>query len=843
MSACNDCLTCPCRVYPQLIRPLSVGQRDIMVIGEAITAGEARKGEVMTGPGADILKQTMAKVGLPTDTRIVHYTTAIACAVPRKKGKQFPKEPTVYCRDRLLREIAAVKPKYVITLGKVAFQTLSGNYNVKITEEYARPREFSVDSSGFITKTTVIPIMHPALIIRAPGDFKPFLASLFLIANLYSGGSAHDTGETKWQILDTEAKIDQALQFLPRFSRVAADIETTGLDYRIVDFLVLGICFGKNKVLVIPREMMHRIAEFFDLPNIKWTWQGGKYDKKVLWRRKLGTVSIDMDTMYMHCVLDETSSHDLGSLTRNYLQAAEYKYKMNQNWKVVTLDTYPQFFEALVERVAVDADYTYQLEDVLMEEIDRPENACLKKLYHTLIVPASNFLSRVEQNGMLVDKDYLDEMNGKYDVLIAEIKDEVEEAAAPYWNRDLYMAESGAKSAPVRFNPASPKQMAWMVFDRLKLRPRRKKGRSTDKDILNSIETDLPLIKKVLEYRSTQKEQSTYIEGTLKARDTDGRVRTTFSLHIAATGRLTSKEPNVQNVTSANGVGNVRRAHIPKEGFILGEIDYAGAELRWLAFLSRCPVMMDVFKTDRNLHVETATALYGPHFTKQQKLRAKATNFGIPYGREDQSFVDEFNMSREDAHEMRMGWLNKYYGCRDYLQWCADQVALGNYLETPWGRRRRFGLVTPESLHNLQNEARNFPIQSSSSDLLLYCAMKMEKPLKKEFNTSITDLVHDSALMEIPNDVEIIKAVGEYAAGVMAQAPIDLFNCDVPFKTDFEVGADWGNLVGFNTDTKQVFWEDKVTDKDVFMDYGAWVKDAYHHHIYKTEWYKSLRTL
>jgi len=97
--------------------------------------------------------------------------------------------------------------------------------------------------------------------------------------------------------------------------------------------------------------------------------------------------------------------------------------------------------------------------------------------------------------------------------------------------------------------------------------------------------------------------------------------------------------------------------------------------------------------------------------------------------------------------------------------------------------------------------------------------------------------------MEIPNDVEIIKAVGEYAAGVMAQAPIDLFNCDVPFKTDFEVGADWGNLVGFNTDTKQVFWEDKVTDKDVFMDYGAWVKDAYHHHIYKTEWYKSLRTL
>ena len=839
MSACNDCKDCPCKIYPQLIRPLTVGHRDIMVIGEVITPTEARKGEVMTGAGADILKQTMVKVGLPIDSETVHFTTAVACAVPRKKGKPFPKEPTMYCHYRLLREIEAVNPKFVIVLGKVAYQTLTGNYNVKITEEYARPREFNWGSIS----TTVIPVMHPALIIRAPGDYKPFLASMFLIASLYVGGSTYDTGEVKWQILDKEAKIDQALRFLTKFTRVSADIETTDLDYRVAEFLVMGICFAKNKVLIIPREMRHRVAEFYQLPNIKWTWQGGKYDKKVQWRRKIATVPLDNDTMYQHYVLDETSSHDLGSLTKNYLQAAPYKYKMNQNWKSITLESYHTFFEALVERVAVDCDYTYQLEDVLMSEINRPENACLERLYRTLIIPAASFLSRVEQNGMLVDKDYLDKMNVKYDILIAKIKEEVEEAAAPYWNRELYMKEADAKSAPARFNPGSPKQMAWMVFDRLKLKPRIKKGRSTDKDILKSIDTDLPLIKKVLEYRSTQKEQSTYIEGTLKARDVDGRVRTTFNLHIAATGRLTSKEPNVQNVTSANGVGNVRRAYIPRKGFILGEIDYSGAELRWLAFLSRCPVMMDVFKTNRNLHVETATALYGPHFNKAQKLRAKATNFGIPYGREDKSFMDEFGMSKEEAHDMRMGWLNKYYGCRDYLQWCADQVILGNYLETPWGRRRRFGLVTPQTLANLQNEARNFPIQSSSSDLLLYCSMKMEKTLLKEYNARILDLIHDSDLLEIPNDPQYIQAVNEYANEVMVQAPIDLFNCDVPFKTDFEIGADWGNLVGFDSKTGNVFWEDPDTGKEIYKPYELWIPDAYHHEIYQTEWYKSLRTL
>ena len=226
-------------------------------------------------------------------------------------------------------------------------------------------------------------------------------------------------------------------------------------------------------------------------------------------------------------------------------------------------------------------------------------------------------------------------------------------------------------------------------------------------------------------------------------------------------------------------------------------------------------------------------------------VRATSKDVGkpIPYGREDKSFMDEFNMSKEEAHTMRMGWLDKYYGCRDYLQWCADQVTLGNYLETPWGRRRRFGLVTPESLHNLQNEARNFPIQSSSSDLLLYCAMEVEKPLLRNFDTRITDLIHDSLLLEMPYDVEIVAAVGKYVSDVMIQAPIDLFNCDVPFKTDYEVGADWGNLVGFDVTSKQVFWEDSRTDKDIYMDYNEWLQKAYHYDIYETKWYKSLKAI
>lgn len=169
----------------------------------------------------------------------------------------------------------------------------------------------------------------------------------------------------------------------------------------------------------------------------------------------------------------------------------------------------------------------------------------------------------------------------------------------------------------------------------------------------------------------------------------------------------------------------------------------------------------------------------------------------IPYGREAQSLAEEFDISKQEAQEMIDGWLGKYHGAADYLKWCAEQVQLGNFLETPFGRRRRFGLVTPQSLHGLQNEAKNFPIQSSSSDLLLWCCIKMEDILR-DFQTAMLNLVHDSTVLEIPADVETIKAVGRIANEIMTSAPVQLFDCPIPFKTDFEIGLNWGELVTFD---------------------------------------------
>ncbi len=822
MAICENCYKCPGRVYPQMTKLIDTRHRPILVITETITAIEAKHNQIMTGTAGSILKQTMLKVGLPTDEDHVAYTAVTLCAVPHRKGNStFPSELIRNCRDRLLREILAIKPKIVLACGKTAMQALTGNMKLKVSEEYGRVRQYN-----FLPGITVIPIMHPGLIARAPGDYKAFVGMLQLAATIYKGGTTKDTGVTEWTVLDTPEKIQQALYNLHvlhakgQLSYVACDVETTGLDYREAEFLVMGVCYAKNKVYIIPREMRQYAKQF--LENVPWklVWQHGKYDKKVLWKRGIANPPIDDDIIYMHYALDETSPHDLGYLSKIYLQAEEYKYKMNQNWKNITLETYPKYFEGLCERVAVDCDYTYQLVPILKAELEKEPR--LKNLYENLLIPAANFLARVEQNGILINPDFLQELNVKYDAELDRILAEIEELAEPFWDPVLYREQTGAKSAPERFNPGSPQQMAWMIYDRLKLKPRIKKGRSTNKEVLKSIEPMPKLIAKVLKYRTIQKEQSTYVKGLLNAQDDDGRVRTTFNLHVTTTGRLSSSEPNVQNQPSVHGIGNIRRAFISRKGYILAEVDYSGAELRWLAFLSSCPVLTKVFLEDRNLHDETARALYGPNFTKEQRMRAKAVNFGIPYGREAQSFVDEFAISKEEAQRMIDGWLDTYYGAKKYLNWCAQQVIVGNYLETPFGRRRRFGLVTPESLHALQNEARNFPIQSSSSDLLLVSAMDMEKTLLEKYDTYILNLIHDSILLEIPAKKEIVIAVSKYTNEIMTKKPVELFNCFVPFKTDFEIGFTWGDLVAFNYNTGNIEVE-KEDGSIEEIDFNEWL--------------------
>lgn len=797
----ENCKGCSGELFPRYSSYKTTSPEDknkLMVILERPSASEVKANKYGISPGAEVLKQTLEKIGMPSDEKNVYYAVALKCAIPKTKNGKIPKDCIENCHSYINEEILRIKPELILVCGSTALQAVLGRTNIKITQEYGRLQQ--------IHGINMIPIMNPNLILRAPKDYKPFLVQLNYAKTVFFNVKPKDIGKLNWKVLTTNKECLEMHKFLMEkgIKYLAVDIETTGLDYREAEVLVTGFAYGPNDGFVIPRECNDILHNFLEWGAWKLIWHNGMFDKKMLRHRALANPMIDEDTMLLHYMTDETSKHDLGYLSKIYLNAEEYKFKMNQNWKVVTLETYPEFYEALCERVAVDALYTYQVwEKVRREVADVPR---LNTAYEKLMIPAANFLNIVEHNGMLVDPEYLEDLNVKYAIELERLMREITELASPHWNPEDYVKASGAKSIPTAFNPASSKQMSWMVFDKLKLRPRIKKGKSTDKTVLNSIDPKPKLIAKVLEYRTVQKEKSTYVEGLLNARDGDGRVHTTFTLHIAATGRLTSKEPNVQNQPSANGIGNIRKAFIAPKGYVLAEIDYTGAELKWLAHLSNCPVLGDIFEQNRNLHDETSVALYGENFTKQERMRAKAANFGIAYGREARSFKDEFDISMADAQAIVDGWLNKYHGARDYLQWCADQVVAGNFLESPFGRRRRFGLVTKESLHDLQNEARNFPIQSASSDLTLVSAMNMLKRFQElDLPVKIINLVHDSVLLEIKDDVGIINRVGYEASKIMCELPKTLFDCKIPFTTDYEVGYSWGELKGFESMSPEEF--------------------------------------
>lgn len=832
---CYNCENCKYNHFPRL-NSIDIQPCDILVIGDIPIAKEVYNNKVMQGPGRQIMDKAFKQVGI---NKKIHYITAVCCAIP-KKGKIGT--DILNCHDVLIDTIHACNPQAILVLGKTAYQVVTERTNDKITEKYGRFLEVpQID-------VPIMAVTNPGLVIRSPNEYKPLIQMLLKFKQVVFGDDLYDSGETTWTVLQTDEDFDKFLQFcedtnFPEKHLWGADIETTDLDYRYAEFCVLGLSYEKNKSFVIARSLRERVREFWSLAKRKkWriVWQHGKYDKKVLWRRNLGIVDIDEDTLYQHYLLDETSAHDLGYLTKVYINAEEYKYKMNQNFKAVTLETYDSFFDALCERVAVDADYTRQVSIVLNEQLSKPENKALKYLYDTLMIPVANFLSRVEQNGVLIDEKFLKDLDAVYQQRIEDILKEIQYEARYDWDPEQYKRDTGAKSAQAVFNPGSPKQMSWMVFNKLGLKPRVRRGNSSSEEVLTSIENPPKIIELVLKYRGVKKEHSTYVLGLLKRRDIDGKVRANFNPAGTATGRLSCKEPNLQNLPATNGVGNIRRSVLAPKGYVLAEIDYSGAELRWLAVLSKDKVLTRIFQEGVNLHDETARLMFGDNFTKADRMKAKTVNFGIVYGRQAKSLADMFDIPLDEAQSIIDKWLGAYPQAKEYLDWCVNTVKRGGYIQSPFGNRRRFGCVSPASFDSLCNEAKNFAIQNASSQLLLLCCLTIEDELRSR-GVTIINLIHDSVLIQCPDDPETVHWACNLVGETMISMPKKVFNTEVPFAYDVDMGFDWGTLSAYDVNTQTL--EVKEDGEKKIISYKEWHDKYQPKDKYEEDWYKQAMSV
>jgi DNA polymerase-1 len=679
------------------------------------------------------------------------------------------------CRERLGIELQGSPRDLILTFGATALKSITGNHNIKITHERGRVIETRYGK--------VLPTIHPAAVLRGYSDFPKLLKDVQYAASLLDGGSVRTAGNTKHTVVRQET-LGKAVAFLLRKKMLAADIETSGFNPLVDRVLSLAVSWDNNKVAVFPDELLgtKEVRRLLESQGPKWVWHNGKFDTAFL--RAMGiNARVDGDTMLMHYALDEArGTHDLKQLAGDYLGAPDYKQELRKYLPRVS-DSFELIPRPVLYRYqAKDADCTFQLYPLLRTQLDKtPE---LVRLYEDLLIPASHFLQRVENRGMYVNREYLDALERKLTTKLEGDRQAILEEVQDFWDAEMYVRQTGAKSLPAEFNPGSPLQLRWVLGRNL-----RRQIADTREDTLVRL-PQTRLVRSLLEYRETAKALSTYVSGLRERIDRDDRVRSTYLLHGTSTGRLSSRGPNMQNIPRDKTIRNVFQA---PPGRVLVEMDYSQIELRVLAYLSNDRFLRDVYMRGRDLHDEVAAALFGPGFTKEQRIRAKFVNFGIAYGRGAGSIAHEFGIDFPEAQRMIKEWFRRAPEARDFINECRRAPNLGKPMSTLFGRRRRFSLVTRENLNALQNEAVNFPMQSTASDITLTFAMRNDKALRSNWHAGIVNLIHDSILIEVP-ETEDIDGMIEWTRKTMCQHPQELLETDLPFEVSVSRGTLWGDI-------------------------------------------------
>ncbi len=423
---------------------------------------------------------------------------------------------------------------------------------------------------------------------------------------------------------------------------------------------------------------------------------------------------------------------------------------------------------------ALCAQAMWQLREVLEEEL---EKVGMRKLYHGIELPLCTVLYSMECRGIAIDKNQLEQF-GK--MLTGRIN-EGEKLIFSYANGP--------------FNINSTKQLGELLFEKLGLPPvkKTKTGYSTNADVLEKLKDRHPIIPAIMDYRMLTKLNSTYAEGLMKVIGQDGRIRTTFQNLVTATGRLSSTEPNLQNIPVRTDLGaEIRKMFVPKPGCVLVDADYSQIELRVLAHIAGDEVMQNAFRSGLDIHTITASQVFGvapEEVTPLQRRHAKAVNFGIVYGISEFSLADDIGVSRYEARDYINNYLEKYAGVRAYMKEVVASAREKGYTQTLYGRRRYIPELTSSNFNIRQGAERialNTPIQGTAADLIKLAMIRVEQALNARYpQAQLLMQVHDELIVECPEG--IARDVAELVSREMEQVAA----LTVPLTAEAKIGKSW----------------------------------------------------
>ncbi|MCS6903594.1 MAG: DNA polymerase, partial [Candidatus Bipolaricaulota bacterium] len=418
-----------------------------------------------------------------------------------------------------------------------------------------------------------------------------------------------------------------------------------------------------------------------------------------------------------------------------------------------------------------DAEAVIRLKEKMLPEL-RSRNQ--EKLFYEIELPLIPVLVEMELNGILLDKEILREQAKELETLATQLL------------QDIF------RVAGQDFNPNSPKQVAYVLFEKLKLPVLRKTktGPSTDAYVLQELAGLHPLPERLLAYRELEKLLSTYVKKLPEyINPQTGRVHTTFQQHVTVTGRLSSTEPNLQNIPVRSELGGqIRKAFVAPPGRVLLGADYSQIELRILAHLSGDEGLIGAFERDEDVHTRTAATIFNislENVNAQQRRIAKMINFGLSYGMTGYGLAQRTGIPRKEADQFVKSYFEKYPGVKAYMERTVQEAREQRYLETLLGRRRSFVELSAQT----QREAINFPVQGSASDIMKLAMLRVYEKIKSsEIRADMLLQIHDELIFE----TDVVHAAR--AAQAIKQTMEGAFQLRVPLKVETHIGTNWGEI-------------------------------------------------
>ncbi|WP_438945827.1 DNA polymerase I [Sediminibacterium sp.] len=605
-----------------------------------------------------------------------------------------------------------------------------------------------------------------------------------LIAEKNIENTAHE-----YTLIETEDEINQLVSLLNQQKEICFDTETTGTDANNVELVGMSFSFEKNKGYYIAfssnqkevNEKLQQLQSLFNNENICWIGQNIKYDLLILKWYGIEPKGSLFDTMLAHYVIEPEGRRSMDLLSAQYLGYEPVsietligkKGKNQGNMRDVAIDK-------IKEYAAEDADITLQLKHCFAPLLKEKE---VEKVFYQVENPLVRVLADMEYEGVKIDETFLNDYS-------KELEKEAKKCE-----------ESVYEQAGVRFNLASPKQLGEVLFDKLQLDPKAKKTKTgqyaTGEDVLLKLAGEHKIVDDILGFRELTKLKSTYVDALPEMiNPRTGRVHTSYAQAVAVTGRLSSNNPNLQNIPIRTARGReIRKAFIPREkGRILMSADYSQIELRIVAAISGDPNMCEAFKQRKDIHTATAAKVYGvseSEVTKEMRYKAKSVNFGIIYGQGAFGLAENLGVSRKEAQEIISNYKKEFPFIQKFMDDQINFAKENDFVQTLMGRKRWL-----RDIHSANFTVRGFaernainsPIQGTAADMIKMAMIKIHQEMKKgNWESKMILQVHDELVFDAVT--EEADELQKLIIDCMVSA-LPLPN-EVPVEAEVGIGNNW----------------------------------------------------